>query len=130
MKVFFISVAVLAAVYATYHVIKKQKSDSPIGCTTKTVEGTLPFDDVVSFFKSKNLNSEIHVPFVAKSDCEKYSRMVKQDFAKTKDGYNTLVVGVYNQNTDKIEDLLVIYAKDFDQQTMSVLGNEELVVLN
>lgn len=80
---------------------------------------TLAFKDIVFYFKSLRLKQGEHIPFIAKVEAFKFKSSLQ--------GY---VLGVYNEKTDEVKHVKNIVAKNVDQQVLSVLGNEPIVVLS
>ena len=128
------AIIVTVAICIIGYIVHKRKQNkkiilSPDNTITSTIEGELPFSDVVSFFKTLNLKKGDDTPFIARKS------------EKTKDIFNTynlqfevvdykwLFIGVYNEKEESITNYKVIYAKSFDQQLEELLGNEDLVVL-
>lgn len=121
----------LCAAYLCYHKgiaggLKFPKT-VPATCITnkKTVEGSASFNDMVSWFKSiYNLDKTKHTPFIA--DAVKFADM----FNYTPTGKKALLLGVYEEESDKIVNHLLIEMDSFDAKTTEVLGNDPLVVLS
>lgn len=127
-----ISALIIAAIGAYFFLRSRKNSDgdSVVDVPSDVIDSEFSFDEVVSFFQSKQLNQEVHLPFIANGDCAEFKKMFKSSFPKSKDGYVSLFLGVYNSKTDKVEDMRLVYAKSLDAKTLEVLGNEKLVVLN
>lgn len=90
----------------------------------KVINGILNFAKyVLDYFRNKNLREDVHTPFIGNEDAIK--EMLK-DAPKKDVG---IFKGVYNQVTDKIEDLEVVEADSLDGKTKEVLGEEKLVIL-
>ena len=118
-----VAVVVGAAVYA-----KRKKASAKGGIDpNKVAKGlldnipteyvdTLAMKDIVFYFKSLRLKQGEHIPFIAKAEA----------FTPSLQG---IVLAVYNEKTDEIEHVKNIVAKNVDQEVLSVLGNEPLVVL-
>ena len=78
--------------------------------------------DVVSFFKSKNLVNGSDIPFVA--TVAGFGKFVS--LPNKENGY---ILGVYNEATDDIREIKLIYAKSVDEKFKSTIGDEQLIVL-
>ena len=76
---------------------------------------TLAMKDIVFYFKSLRLKRGEHIPFIAKPEAFKPS-------------LQGITLAVYNEKTDEIQHAKNIVAKNVDQEVLSVLGNEPLVV--
>lgn len=97
----------------------------------EVLDGKLEFSSIVSFFRTLNLDKEIHIPFACREGGKGFSKFFgSKSFPEHKDGYQTIFIGVYNEKKNEIEAFKVIYAKELDDKTVDVFGNEYLVVLN
>lgn len=95
------------------------------GFSVSTIEGENNFLDILAWFKSKNLDSKRHTPFVA-------------NFLPIKDKIGdevtqltkpcALLVGIYDEQEDTIT-AEVFECDALDAKTREVLGSEKLVVL-
>lgn len=83
----------------------------------------LKMADVVSYFKGKALVKGRDIPFVA--TIAGFSKIVSLPNKE-----NGFILGVYNESVDELTDVRLIYAKSMDEKFKSVIGNEQLVVLN
>jgi len=89
------------------------------------IDGKLDFhNDVIDWFKKKSLQKGKHTPFIG--DKNKIKDMLKQPLAKDVG----LFMGIYDQQTDKITDMVVVVVDELDVKTQEVLGNEPLVILS
>lgn len=96
----------------------------------ETVEGELHFDDVLDFYKGKQLKKDVHVPFILKSDAtDAFGVTFKGAEKLNKTDYVTVLLGVFNSTSDKFEDALIIHAKSHDEKLTSLLDQDKLVVL-
>lgn len=117
----------LAAIAACFYVyLKKQKNS--VHLETETIEGIVHFKDIVEWFKSLDLQKDIHLPFVSKSNAPELKTFLLQH--PIPDGYTGIFVGIYCKDKDNIEKVKLIIAKEFDEETYSVFGNESFVVLS
>ena len=82
----------------------------------------LKMDDVVSYFKGKSLVKDRDIPFIA--TVEGFKTIVS---VPNKD--NGFILGIYNDSTDVISDIKLIYAKSVDENFKTAVGNRKLIVL-
>lgn len=82
----------------------------------------LKMDDVVSYFKGKSLVKDRDIPFIA--TVEGFKTIVS---LPNKD--NGFILGIYNDSTDVISDIKLIYAKSVDENFKTAVGNRKLIVL-
>ncbi len=82
----------------------------------------LKMDDVVSYFKGKSLVKDRDIPFIA--TVEGFKTIVS---LPNKD--NGFILGIYNDSTDVISDIKLIYAKSVDENFKTAVGNKKLIVL-
>lgn len=126
---FIIAAAAIGGV--AYYLGKKNNTKRFWTSNVKTIDGTLDFEDVVGYFKSKELDKGRDVPFIAKDGAFKqFLKKTHKRFPEGKDGYITIVIGVYDESTDTIKHAQILYVKQLDDKTKEVFGNEELVVLS
>lgn len=131
MKTITVILGIAAIGGVAYYLYKKKAVEQFWTNDVKVIDGTLDFNDVVSYFKSLNLKKEVDIPFVARDGimCQ-FVKKTHKRFPKGKGGYTTIVIGVYNESLDKITNGKILYVKQLDEQTKSVFGNEECVVLS
>lgn len=110
-----------------YYQLKK-KSD--IRLNEEVVDAELSMDDVISFFKMQKLDKKRHVPFIANGDCVEFRKLFHAPYPKAKDGYCSILIGIYDEKTQKLIVHKLIHAKSLDKNILEILGNENLVVLN
>lgn len=127
MKVFAFVTIVVAAIGAYFY---SQRKKSKFEFTSDILDAELSFDEVMAFFKSKNLNKDVHTPFIANGDSAELKEMIHQPYPEKKEGYVSLLLGVYNKDTDEIEDAKLIYAKSIDAKISDILGCETMIVLS
>lgn len=128
-----IGVALLALAGGAYYVYHKRRQNMKdwYVSNVETVEGRLPFDSIVSFFKTLNLDQKTHIPFIGREGGKDISRFFgSKPFPKHKEGYCAIFIGVFNEKSQNIDNFKVIYAKDFDEKINEVFGNEYFVVLS
>lgn len=82
----------------------------------------LKMDDVVSYFKGKSLVKDRDIPFIA--TVEGFKTIVS---LPNKD--NGFILGIYNDSTDVVSDIKLIYAKSVDENFKTAVGNKKLIVL-
>lgn len=119
-----IAVVVGGIVYYQY----KKRAD--VQLNEEVVDTELSMDDVVSFFKMQKLDQKRHIPFMANGDCAKFRKLFHAPYPKAKEGYCSLMIGVYDENTQEIIISKLIHAKSLDNKIIEALGNENLIVLN
>lgn len=106
---------------------KSKNGQEEIEYSTSVVDDVLRMSDVVAYFKSLSLNQDLHTPFLAlELDVLQYI-ISKEDFHK--DGYKTIVLGVYEETLDRLKYTRVVYCKDFDEKLKETMGEDKLVVL-
>jgi len=106
---------------------KPKNGQEEIEYSTSVVDDVLRMSDVVAYFKSLSLNQDLHTPFLAlELDVLQYI-ISKEDFHK--EGYKTIVLGVYEETLDRLKYTRVVYCKDFDEKLKEIMGEEKLVVL-
>lgn len=135
MKIILIVVAVAAILYFFYKKGKQSVAQLKIAdlsqAKVETVEGELRMEDVVCIFKTLNLNSTIHTPFIAASLT---GFTVKPEGSFDKPGYVPLAIGVYNEGKEETQFMEVIFAKSFDEKLQNALktatNDNPIVVLS
>ena len=91
----------------------------------KIINGSLNFfRDVVSYFRGLRLRQGTDIPWFAKRD--EFKEMLHNAPVKNVG----IFTGVYNEETDEIENVQEIQADALDEKTKEILGNEKLVVLS
>ena len=88
----------------------------------KNVDGTLSMDLVRGWFRGHKLDNNCHIPFLANP--QKFSSVMgaKQS--------NMLVLGIYDEQKDKVVDAIVVSSADWDESIKQTIGNDKLVKLN
>lgn len=124
-----LGIVIIAAVVGgiVYYQLKK-KSD--IQLNEEVVDTELLMDDVISFFKMQKLDQKKHVPFMANGDCAEFRKLFHAPYPKAKEGYCSLLIGVYDEQTQEIIVSKLIHSKLLDKKILEILGNENLVVLD
>lgn len=131
MKTITVILGLAAIAGAAYYIYKKKSSDQFLISDVKVIDGTLDFNDVLAYFKSKNLKQGTDVPFIARDGAMRmFVKKTHKKFPEGKDGYITIIIGVYNEVSDTITHGQILYVKELDEHTKNVLGNEEFVVLS
>lgn len=82
--------------------------------TVEIIE-SLSKQDIVNYFKSMALYKERHIPFVAR---------IRED------GKDVFILAVYDNEKDEITNCKLLSPQTVNADVLSLLGNEELVVLN
>jgi hypothetical protein len=127
MKVIAIIALIAVAIGAYFY---KQRKKNGVEIKPDVLDSELSFDDVIAFFKSKNLNKDAHTPFMANGDSAKLKAMLHQPFPQSKEGYVSLLFGIYNSKSDEIEDIKLVYAKSLSPKILEAFGNDSIVILN
>lgn len=131
MKTITVILGIAAIGGVAYYLYKKKAVEQFWTNDVKVIDGTLDFNDVVSYFKSLNLKKEVDIPFIARDGIlGQFVKKTHKRFPMGKDGYITIVIGSYNDSLNKITNAKILHVKQLDEQTKSVFGNEELVVLS
>lgn len=95
------------------------------GIVKKIITKIIDFaNQVVGWFRSLPLIKGRHIPFI--SNRQEFKDML-QNAPVVDVG---LFEGVYDEQTDEITELRYIGAEEYDEKTESILGDEDLVVLN
>ena len=126
MKVFVIIALIVAAIGAYFY---RQKKKNGVEIIPDVLDSELSFDDVVAFFKSKNLNKGVDTPFMANGDSAKLKGILRQPYPQGKEGYVSLLFGIYDSKSDEIKDFKLVYAKSLSPKILEVLGNDSFVIL-
>jgi hypothetical protein len=134
---------VLVVIAAAYYFLKKKESKNTISSFAsiikKSKHNLYPLSkskidrelslniDIVSYFKQLSLNPKKQTPFMIKGNC-----MTKFFSDATDMSANSLIVGVYNEDSNTITDLKVIEGTSMDAQLQNILknANDGIVVLN
>jgi len=134
-----LSAAVLAC--GAYYIIKNNisKTNNDLKLDRRSIDGTLSFDDIVSWFKGLNLERENDIPFICFADKfqdlikEKFNLNIPESHIETlfeSDKKARLVLGVYNERRNALSHLTLLESDQLDEKTLQVLGDESMVVLN
>lgn len=131
MKTITIIFGIAAIGGAAYYFYKKKSVGQFLTSNVKVIDGTLDFNDVVAYFKSKNLKKGSDVPFIARDGAMgQFVKKTHKRFPEGKVGYLTIVLGVYNEVDEKVTHGQILYVKELDERIKEVFGNEELIVLS
>lgn len=144
MSALFGAIAAGLCVGVAYYVYKKgaaSKNDECASMTKKVIDGTLPFNDIVSWFKSLSLDKNKDIPFICLAD--KFPKVVNDKFNLDIEGMQSttdtpsdgnkkvrLVLGVFDEEKGKVSNIILLEAGQLDERTLQVLGDESLVVLS
>lgn len=97
-----------------------------VDVVTKIIKGVLNFAlEVVDYFRNLTLDPRKQTPFIGKANSPEFREMLKKTPVKDVGIFE----GVYNDETDEIENMQIIEADSLDEKTKEVLGTESLVVL-
>ena len=136
-----LSVVVLGI--GAYYIFKNNvsKTNNDLKLDRKSIDGTLSFEDIVSWFKGLNLERGKDIPFICLAD--KFQDLIKEKFnlnvEKTESPFDTLnandkkarlVLGVYNEKSNALSHLTLLESDQLDEKTLQVLGDESMVLLN
>lgn len=121
---------VIIAVVVGGIVYYKFKKRVEIQFNEEVLDTELSMDDVISFFKMQKLDQERHIPFIANGNCVKFRKLFHAQYPKAKEGYCSLMIGVYDDKTQEIIVNKLIHAKSLDNKIIEALDNENLVILN
>ena len=94
----------------------------------ETIEVELAMTDVVGWFQQKMLQKGVHSPFVAQGN-EVFEHILTPESSIKKEGYDTTFMGVYNEQTEEIEDFKIVFSKGRDKELQKMFGDKNLVVL-
>ena len=105
---------------------KLQKSKAFLAPKNLTLDNcdTLHLDDVVAYFRNMQLKPKIHSPFISKAKVLKGA--IPESIILEEHSY---IVGVYNEESDNIENAKIINAKNIDNKLREIIGDDILVVL-
>ena len=126
---YIIGAGIAAAIGYCIWRMMQNKKNSLDNIAEDIVDGTLHMEDIISYFKSQQIVEGKDTPFLANGDCEDFRKMLHAQYPKKKEGYQTFIIGVYNEKNDKIKFARLIHARNVDQSVVDVLGGEHLVVL-
>lgn len=121
------AVVVVGAVGA-YSYARRQQFQKQIAAATEQIEGELQFEDVVSYFRSLNLDAKLEAPFVAKVNSDLFKEFTK-GILTPKKGYNVLMLGTYNGESEEIHNPKFIYSKGWSEKLTNSLGSQDMVML-
>lgn len=128
--IFFAILAICIIGYIVYNRKQKRKIKlTPQNTPTTTIEGELPFSDVIAYFKNCNLKKGEDTPFICRESArtKEIFNIYYPEFELV--GYKWLFIGAFNETTEEIKHYKVIYAKGFDAKLEDIFANEDLVVL-
>lgn len=98
----------------------------------ETIEGELHFKDIADFLKATGPKKEVHIPFIGFNINKLFKKGVQPAEKLQKDGYFTILLGIYNKQQDNLEVARIIHYKSMDDETTAVKMKAEdgIVVLN
>lgn len=120
---------VVAGVVGVALVVRRNNIKRSIEEATETIEGDLQFFDVVSYLRSLNLNPKEDIPFIGNCNSPQFAQVTK-GYPLTKPGYELLMIGTYNEKTDKVGNFKFIFSKGWSEDLKKVMGDEPMVVLS
>ena len=120
---------VVAGVVGAALIVRRNNIKRSIENAIETIDGELQFSDVVSYLRSLNLNKEVDVPFIGNCNSAQFAQITK-GYSVTKPGYELLMVGSWNQKSDKVTNFKFIYSKGWSEDLKKVIRDESLVVLS
>ncbi len=126
-----ISVVVIAGGLALYYANKKKRSVVSIAdVQEENVDGQITLNDVVGVFKQLKLQKRKDTPFIT-NGLNVFNHAVSPAEKLQKEGYHSILLGVYNESIDTLNFCKVIHCKSFDEKLAEVLqkGANGLVVL-
>lgn len=130
MKTLGIIIVILGLCGLGYYYLKKRKAHG-FSYETKIIDGTLNFADIVAHFKSLNLEKGKDTPFIARNGkFGQFKEKTHRQFPEQKEGYVSVIAAVYDEKSDSLNNALVLYAKQLDDETEKAFGDSELVVLS
>ena len=100
------------------------------GAKSEIIDGEIRLDDVVDYLKSQKLSKDVHIPFIA-SYKEGTINSLKIFFENIndKEGYQILLIGIFDNNTEELSDIKILYGRSFDPKLCEIIGNAPLIVL-
>ena len=93
------------------------------------VDGKVCVEDIVAEFRLHNLDEQMDVPFVTLNANRVYGREIKAEFPLKKDGYETLLLGVYDRGSDSLGFAEVLYVRQMDEKLVRMFAGGDLIVL-
>jgi hypothetical protein len=116
---------------AGFFFLKKNKKFIDISKVHKeTLEGCLDYEDVISWFKNLQLKKDEDIPFIAQSFDNLFDQQVKGQEILVKEGYITILLGIYNEVSKGLIDSKILFVKDLDGKLKDLLGKESCIVLS
>lgn len=122
------ALAVTGTVAALYY-IRRNNLKKKIAEVTEQIEDKLQFDEVVSYLRSLNLNKNIDTPFIANCHSDQFRKLTK-GYLHSKPGYDLLMIGTHNNQTNEITNYKFIYSLGWSEDLIQIMGNESVVVLS
>ncbi len=108
--------------------LRRKKYTKQIEAATEQIEDELQLEDIVSYFRTLNLNSEIDTPFIAQNDSELINKLHK-GLISPKPGYHLLMIGVLNKETKKLTNCKFIYSLGWSKKLMEIINSQSIVIL-
>lgn len=136
MKEVLVGVAALGVVVTIIAIFKKMRDGANLYIDIsqfpeETVEGELHFIDIVDFFKTKPLEKGKHIPFIGFNTTILFKKGLKPTHKLQKEGYKTLLLGVYNKQQEKLEFARIIHyiSMDGEGKAIEAKSSNGIVVL-
>lgn len=108
---------------------EKKKTYDLSSSAEEVCEGELRFDDIVAFFKLKQLDSENDVPVLIMEPGDVLGGSVSPKEKFKKEGYVSLFAGVYNNQSETLDGKF-FYARSLDAKAKEVIGKEKIITLS
>jgi hypothetical protein len=82
-------------------------------------------NSIASYFRTLGVIKGVDVPFISSTDNEKLKRIIIPDTPSDK---KSIIVGVYNEQTEKVSHLKMIIADDIDSEIENALSKGFVVL--
>lgn len=97
-----------------------------VNLVTKIIKGIFEFSkEILGYFQALVLDRRKHTPFIADANDPRFKEMLRNAPVKNVGIFE----GVYNEETEQIENTRMVEADELDKKTKDILGKEPLVVL-
>lgn len=125
--------ATIAGAFYYYRIKTKEtrvKRFDLSGVKKEFIDKEIHLEDIMEYLKSQNLNPNVHIPFIAQYE-EGAINDLKLFFENinSEEGYQMLLIGIFDNNSENLSDIRVLYGKGFDSKLSGVIGNQTLIVL-
>lgn len=112
----------ILAYYKRVELKKKLQSASEI------IDSELQMEDIVSYLRCLNLDTKEDTPFMADCNSKKVKK-ITHGCLEPKPGYKLIMVGVFNDKSNKITHYKFIYAHSWSEKLTQTMGEDSFVVL-